>query len=186
MKRPLRHVGIVGVIALLIGVLPATAPAGESEVRPFGRDSLAEIRAARAGQPFIIKFWSLDCPPCRAELSKWGELTQRHPRLDLVLVNVDAEEHAGEAAELLDEHGLGRHQYWIFAHPFPQQLRLAIDPNWYGELPRTYFYSPDHSHHAVSGKLSAEQVERWICAHGLGGSAGDAAQPGTGTSTSTC
>jgi thiol-disulfide isomerase/thioredoxin len=179
----LRHLRIAGIIALLTAVPGGTALPGESQVHPFGGDSLAAILAARSGKPFILKFWSLDCPPCRAELPQWHALTQRHPRLDLVLVNVDGEAHADEVAQLLDEHGLGRHEYWIFAHPFPQQLRLAIDANWYGELPRTYFYSPDHSHHAVSGKLSAEQVERWICAHGLGGHAENDAAPGATAGT---
>jgi thiol-disulfide isomerase/thioredoxin len=179
----LRQLGIAVLISLMTAVPSAMALAGQTQVHPFTRDSLVGIRAARTGQPFIIKFWSLDCAPCRAELPQWDALTRRHPRLDLVLVNVDGAAHADEAARLLDEHGLGRHEYWIFAHPFPQQLRLAIDPNWYGELPRTYFYSPDHSHHAVSGKLSAEQVERWICAHGLGGNAENNTTPGASPGT---
>jgi hypothetical protein len=67
---------------------------------------------------------------------------------------------------------------WIFSDAFPQRLRLEIDPHSYGELPRTYFYSSDHSHHAVSGKLSTEQVERWICEQRLGPGAEHGLQPG--------
>jgi thiol-disulfide isomerase/thioredoxin len=171
-----RPLSLAGIIALLMTLPSLSTPAGESEVRPFGSGSLAEIRAARTGRAFILKFWSLDCAPCRAELPAWTELSRRHPQMDLILVNTDSREHAAEAAALLDEHGLGRHEYWVFAHPFPQQLRLAIDPNWYGELPRTYFHSRDHSHHAVSGRLPKEQVERWICAQFASG-----ADPGPGS-----
>ena len=78
---------------------------------------------------------------------------------------------------VLASHRLGRHEYWKFAHLFPQQLRLTIDPDWYRELPRTYYYSPDHSHHAVSGKLSAEQVERRICTRSSGDGSGHDSHP---------
>jgi len=39
------------------------------------------------------------------------------------------------------------------------KLRFEIDPGWHGEMPRSYFYARDGQRKAVSGGLSAPQIE---------------------------
>jgi hypothetical protein len=53
---------------------------------------------------------------------------------------------------------------WIFANDNHQQLRYAVDPRWYGELPRGYFYAADGSRRAHSGGLTRPQIEAWLSA----------------------
>ncbi|WP_043739740.1 TlpA family protein disulfide reductase [Thioalkalivibrio nitratireducens] len=148
---------------LTVPVLCSGAWAADAGLRPFVQDSIDEIEDSHAGGPFILKLWSLDCGPCRAELPHWSDLARRFPDLALVLVSVDPYEDRHQVETFLTDHGLDGQERWIFADPFVQRLRVAIDPGWYGELPRTYFYPQGHERQAVSGRLSLDRVERWIC-----------------------
>ena len=47
-----------------------------------------------AGRPMLLNFWSLDCPPCRAEAPLLRAFAQAHPALALLGVSVDAPEAA--------------------------------------------------------------------------------------------
>ena len=47
-----------------------------------------------AGQPVLLNFWSLDCPPCRAEAPLLRAFAQAHPALVVLGVSVDAPEAA--------------------------------------------------------------------------------------------
>ena len=42
------------------------------------------------------------------------------------------------------------------------KLRYSIDPTWYGELPRTYFYDADHQITPLSGKISNSFLDTWL------------------------
>ncbi|MFU8790212.1 MAG: hypothetical protein ACNA7G_14370 [Methylobacter sp.] len=43
---------------------------------------------------------------------------------------------------------------WVYANENTQKLQFEIDPGWYGELPRTYFFDSSHQCTGVSGTLS--------------------------------
>ncbi|MBE9539252.1 MAG: hypothetical protein IMF06_09235 [Proteobacteria bacterium] len=51
---------------------------------------------------------------------------------------------------------------WIFSGDFAEKIRYNIDPSWHGELPRSYFYSADHTRQAHSGTLSEQMLIRWL------------------------
>jgi len=57
----------------LVGWLTAAplfaAAALAAEPRPFDTGSMAAIRAAQAGKPFVLALWSVHCPPCREDLT---------------------------------------------------------------------------------------------------------------------
>jgi thiol-disulfide isomerase/thioredoxin len=152
------------VLALAMLLVAGLVQADSADApRPFLRGSLDEIAAARAGRPFVLKLWSLDCPPCRAELPAWGSVIEHHPAVELVLVSVDGIEAAAEVHAALAEAGLGARESWVFADPFVERLRLDIDPAWRGELPRTLFYDTRHEVRAVSGRIHKDELERWLC-----------------------
>ncbi len=137
----------------------------DATVRPFVAGSLEKIAAARRGQPFVLVFWSIDCVHCPRELKTMGELKKRHPRLDLVLVATDTPENASRATQLASRFGLGRVEQWVFADDMPERLRFQVDPDWIGELPRTYFYDRAHHAEAVSGIVSESRLNDWIAAN---------------------
>jgi len=133
-------------------------------LRPFKPTSLAEITAARSGKPFVLLLWSLDCPSCIKEMAGLAAILAKQPDLNWVLVSTDEESYAQEAEAMLRKHGLQGVESWIFADANAQRLRYAIDPAWFGELPRSYFYDASHQRLPHSGVLRSEQIEAWRAA----------------------
>lgn len=159
MKRS--EISMKWILALLLCFSAACASAAQ-EAKPFVRGSYQSIVSARAGKPFIIGFWSLTCTNCRDDLAMFGKLLKKYRDLDLVLVATDTPEQNQELAHTLQSYRLERTESWVFADSFVERLRYEVDPQWYGELPRTYFYDAQGHAVAVSGKLEHAQIERWI------------------------
>ena len=67
----------------------------------------------------------------------------------------------------LRQFGLADVENWIFADADAQPLRYAVDPRWYGELPRGYFYGRDGSRKAHSGGMKAAEITAWLDSAGL-------------------
>ncbi len=149
------------IISLLLCLSAACASAAQ-ETKHFVRGSYQEIVSARAGKPFIIGFWSLTCTNCIDDLAMFGKLAKKYRDLDLVLVATDTPEQKRELAHTLQRYRLERTESWVFADGFVERLRYEVDPQWYGELPRTYFYDARGNAVAVSGKLERVQIERWL------------------------
>jgi thiol-disulfide isomerase/thioredoxin len=129
--------------------------------RPFGRDSYAQIEQAYAGLPLMVAIWSLECPPCMKELEMLGELKLKYPGFNLVLINTDGLEAVVEAEALLSSFGLSSADAWIYASDQPEQLRFSIDPQWYGELPRSYVYH-DGQRQGSSGLIDKMRLQEWL------------------------
>lgn len=156
-------------LALLLGLsVTVAAHAGESNTRaskPFVRGSQQAIVAAHRGKAFILALWSLECTHCRDDLALLGQLQSKYRSLPLVLVATDTPAQDRAIRQVLERYALQRTESWVFADSFVERLRFEIDPRWYGELPRTYFFEADGSATAVSGKIQAGQMERWLEEH---------------------
>lgn len=153
-------------LALLLCFSAACTSAAQ-EIKPFVRGSHEQIVSARAGKPFIISFWSLACTNCRDDLAMFGSLAQKYLDFELVIVSTDSPEQKQEIAQTLQRYrlggaGLSRIESWVFADSFAERLRFEVDTQWYGELPRTYFYDAQGHVMALSGTLDHAQTERWI------------------------
>ena len=151
--------------ALTLGLLLSTwlsssiaAPA----LKPFDSESLDQILQQREGQAFVLVLWSIDCPPCIKELAQIQQLREQFSATNLVLVATDDIGYADEVQQLLAAHQLEQMDNWVFANPMPERLRFRIDPSWYGELPRSYFYQASHQRLAHSGRLSNEMLQGWL------------------------
>lgn len=125
---------------------------------PLGLDTFAEIKASYAGRPFLLSLWSVDCAPCRLELKILGELKAKDPSFPLVIISADSLEQRETASYILEEYGLENVTSWMFADNFTERLRYSIDPNWYGELPRSYLFDATHQAISHSGVLTKEQL----------------------------
>lgn len=134
-----------------------------AETVPFSVNSLAKIKAQYAGRPFILSLWSVnECSYCIAELTLMGTLAKTQKRLPLVLVATDSPEFVPAMQKTLGELGLGKMDSWVFDDAIPERLRHAIDPSWYGELPRTYLYDARHQRETVVGVLSEKRLRAWL------------------------
>lgn len=154
---PRRGCGLI--LATFLGLWAGIATA--QNCHRFVPGSLSQILAARQGKPLVLVLWSTDCSACVSELSVLARSVQEHPGMDLVFVATDDAARADEAQRMLSRHGLGDRESWIFADKNPQRLRYEIDPRWYGELPRSYFYDHTHRRVPVSGKLQQRHLKRW-------------------------
>jgi hypothetical protein len=85
----------------------------------------------------------------------------RYPHLPLVLISTDDISDEAMAAMALKDFAMDGEESWIFADD-AQKLRFEIDPGWYGELPRAYFYDASHHREGVSGRLARERIEAWL------------------------
>ena len=157
-------------VFLLIG---HTALSHAAQLHDFVSGSYHDILATRQDKPFVLVFWSIDCPPCHRELAMLGRLRQHLPRLELVLVATDENVDRHELQEVLNRHRLQATDNWAFADASAQALRYEIDPSWYGELPRSYLFNRRHQRQARSGLLSAELLQVWLKANTQTGTEGN-------------
>ncbi|TAN50060.1 MAG: TlpA family protein disulfide reductase [Methylococcaceae bacterium] len=145
----------------LLGAVLAPIQAAELP-KPYHRTSLAQIRQTYQGERFVLVLWSLLCSTCMKELDVLAKTLREHPGMHLVLISTDEMSDAGEVSAVLEMRGLEAADSWIFADDNVQRMRFVIDPGWYGELPRSYFYAADHQRVAVSGAIDQARLEAWL------------------------
>lgn len=158
--RKFRSAPLLALLPALLSSLPARA-----ELQDFDQDSLPAIEAALAGEPFLLLLWSVHCAPCIAELKALGEVIDDPALPPVVMVATDPASMAEEVGLVLADYGLEDVPGWRFADPMPERLRYAIDPGWYGELPRSYFYAADGTRSAHSGRLTRQHLQDWKAAN---------------------
>jgi len=151
----------ISVAVMLVATLLPLAPCGAAAPQPFVAGSYAQLLDTYGDRPFVLSFWSVDCPPCYRELALWGEYLRRDSGLPLVLVSTDAPAAAAEIEALISQHGLESADSWVFTAP-AQQLRYEIDRRWHGELPRTYLIRHGEVVEAVTGVVDEARIGRWM------------------------
>lgn len=143
-----------------------------SQLQPLHRGSFQKIVADHAGKPFIVALWSVSCTHCGADLEIFERLAKKYAQFNLVLISTDSPEEGAVISRSLNQYQLaqpeprqkraGKVESWVFADSYSERLRYEIDPQWYGELPRTYFYDAQGRATAISGVLEAEKIEQWV------------------------
>lgn len=142
----------------LVIVLLVTSPFSRAEIqlRPFNIDSYKTILEQHQSEIFLMVLWSVDCPPCIDELATLGKFHRSHPEKNIVMVSTDSRHQARTVKDLIYKNGLTNIQQWIFSADSMQSIRFAIDPLWYGELPRSYFHNGKNKRKARSGRLEED------------------------------
>ena len=133
-----------------------------AELSPFDTDSMREIESNHQGRPFIVALWATDCAPCRGELALLRRFADEHPSVAVVLIASDNIENAQAVQDILAEYGLENVESWVFADPNRERLQFAVDPQWFGEVPRAYLYAPSLERSPVSGTLAASRLDAWL------------------------
>ena len=132
------------------------------EFMPFEINTRNVIEKKYLNQPLIISFWSIDCPYCIDDLKKLGKALSKNKNVKLITVCVDGKESAKKAEGILNLAHLPEHERYQYAEVDEDKLRYSIDPTWYGELPRTYFYDTAHQVTPLSGKISNSFLDAWL------------------------
>jgi thiol-disulfide isomerase/thioredoxin len=148
--------------ALLLCLFSMSVSHADTGITIFEKESYQQILDRYQGKPLLLNFWSLDCPPCLKEFSVLSEISRQLPDISIVMVSVDGADTMAEAQQTLNQHGLGHLEHWIFPENHDPVLRYQVDPLWYGELPRNYFFDRQQQRLAHSGSFSLEQVKDWL------------------------
>lgn len=146
----------------LLSLFTIELAAQDDNFKPFTSESFAQIKEHYAGQEFLLGLWSVDCPPCLVELDMMGQLLKLNPDLPFVLISTDSITDRQSAVEFLEDFELEGIESWMFADSFEERLRFSIDPSWYGELPRSYFFDQQHQQQSHSGIMTRELLESWF------------------------
>ena len=141
--------------AILACMLPAVCSAAGSSkpitVTPITAKALKSAIAAQKGHVVVVNFWATWCGPCVQEFPALVQLHQRYGKDGVVVMAVSADSPKDVAGKVLP---FLRKQHAHFAQYLqhskdPQEFIDAFDPNWYGDLPRTFVYDR-------SGRLAKE------------------------------
>ena len=147
---------LVSSLLLLISTLTY---ADTPSVRPFTSGSYQQILQAHDQQGFMLILWSLDCPTCIKDMELLSQIHKARPELKIIMIATDELSASSEIQTLLNKYQLGDLENWVFADDNSQKLRYEIDPSWYSELPRTYFFSATHQREGISGALTLQQYQ---------------------------
>jgi len=148
---------------ILCGISLCSAPLAIADnFKAFSAESFKEIKSSFEGEEFLVGLWSVDCPPCMVEMQYMAELIELNPDIPYVLISTDPIEQREHSAEYLEDVGLEKLKSWMFADSFVERLRFSIDPNWYGELPRSYYFDSTHAMKSHSGIVSEELLRDWF------------------------
>jgi hypothetical protein len=137
-----------------IAVRDLAAPALDTRVKPFGRDTLAAIERQYARTPFWLVLWDLECPYCMKSLGSLATAQRADPQLKIVTISTDPMQSADEIAARLAQLGV-RSDAYAFGDAPREALQYAIDPTWLGEKPRAYRYQAGGNREAISGVIQS-------------------------------
>lgn len=128
-----------------------------------------------AGGARIVTLWSEECGYCKINLDR---LAQFRPR-GLRVVTVLSEQHDAAASlwPELARRGLTA-EAWVFGDEVPERLRHALDPEWRGELPRSYLIDAEGRRQAVSGVLSDAALRAFVSRTGRAATLGGGVRQG--------
>jgi hypothetical protein len=136
-------------------------------LRSFIPGSYQQILKSQADKGFMLVIWSLDCSTCIKDMELLSSIHKSRPELKIVMLSTDEPDAEPAIVKLLDKYQLADLESWVFADDNTQKLRYEIDPGWYSELPRTYFYAASHQREGVSGALKVEDYNNRLNKLGL-------------------
>ncbi|HQR04886.1 MAG: hypothetical protein JSR19_07755 [Proteobacteria bacterium] len=147
------RLAILLLAALCAQALPA--PAAES-LHPLEPETATRLLPERG--PAVVMLWSLDCPYCDDNLALLSRWQKKHPGLVVIRIATDSID-AASAIRARLRHYPVTGPCWVFGAAAPERIRHAIDPTWHGELPRSYLIGHDGHRQAISGRITATQLE---------------------------
>ena len=131
-------------------------------IKEFNSASLSLIEESYTGQPFVLIVWSIDCLPCREEFEMIREVKILHPKLNVVTVATESFLEYPEVEVILEKIFFQKAEHWAYAVSHSSKIRYSLDPKWYGELPRAYFYNRLGKRIPVSGAIKKSQLLEWF------------------------
>ena len=148
-------------ISFLVLVLVMTCNVcvyAQPDLKPFVSGSYQQMLDNNAKKPFMLVVWSLDCSSCIKDMTLLNEIHRENPALKIIMLAADEPSMGEQVKPLLSKYKMDGVENWLFADENTEKLRFEIDPKWYGELPRTYFFNAVHQRVGISGVLSKKDI----------------------------
>ena len=154
LKKPFLSVAVI-----LLALVNNPAQAGQPVLKKFTSGSYQQILASKANQPFMLVVWSITCSSCLKDMALLSSIHKKRPELKMIMLATDDLSEAGQIQTILENSQLSSIENWVYADENTQKLQFELDPEWFGELPRTYFFDQAHQREGISGVLSKEDYE---------------------------
>jgi thiol-disulfide isomerase/thioredoxin len=146
---------LISIFLLAASIAQASSPVS---LQLFDIGSFEQIVVDKNKQDHLVILWSFDCPPCITELEKISELHLQFPDYQLTLINTDAVDEQVRVKKILQQFNLAGLDNWGFANSDEEKLRYDIDPRWYGDLPRSYFFPLQGKIKRLRGALTSAEL----------------------------
>ncbi len=129
----------------------------------FDKEQFVTVKKQNLGKQWLMLLWSVDCPPCFKELAIIQKLQNQHNDLAVVIINTDADDEiTEERIKIIKKFELDKLSNFHFVDGKSEQSRYIVDPNWFGELPRSYFVESNGKFHGKSGVVNESVLIQWL------------------------
>ena len=137
---------------LFASLLASTAQA--ADFIALDRHSARRLTEAESyRQPTIVALWSSDCSHCKKNLQFLSVHAKTNKRLRII--TLAAEQASSDLGPMLDRYAIAGQRY-AYGSDSPEAIAYAIDPNWAGELPRTFLFDGNGNKQKLSGVISPQ------------------------------
>lgn len=140
---------------LAMGPVNAAAPAvakSMAQVQLLDKAQASQLlRADRYKRPTLVVLWSTECSYCKRNLQWLKALSADKSRFDLI--SVATEPMSPAVSKVLAQHKLNG-QHWAYGSELPEAVAYALDADWAGELPRSYWFDGQGGRQVLSGVLT--------------------------------
>jgi thiol-disulfide isomerase/thioredoxin len=133
--------------------------------QPFSKPAFEKMKQQQLGKRWLMVLWSLDCPACFKELKLIQTLQLEHngKALNVIFINADDTDEVNlERQQVLVSYEMNNFTNFYFTDGQGDLNRYQIDPQWYGELPRSYFVDELGKPHGKSGLLDEKLIKKWL------------------------
>jgi thiol-disulfide isomerase/thioredoxin len=138
--------------------LIAAGPLAAADFTPLDRlEAKQLLNPDSHQQPTIVALWSSDCNYCKKNLKLLSRLAKSNKQLRLI--TLAAEPESAELLPMISPYALAGPRY-VYGTDNPEAIAYAIDPNWRGELPRTFVFDGRGGKVIVAGVISTGTVEK--------------------------
>jgi len=147
--RPLATTVIV--LSFALGTARAEVPSTEADYDLVRPDGEVVHTADFLGQPVVLNFWAVWCPPCRAEIPTFSQFADDNPEVAVLGVAVDSGPTSG-----LDRVG----QRLGIRYPVVDSTQEVLDAYRVAGLPTTVILDSEGRLSTVhQGLMTAEQLD---------------------------
>jgi thiol-disulfide isomerase/thioredoxin len=153
---------VIACFFLLLSLIAFPGHTQPAVLKSFVPGSYQQLLDSNANKPFMLVIWSITCSSCLKDMALLNKMHKAYPEINMVMLATDDATATEEIQQILTKNELTSLENWLFADGNPQKLRYEIDPKWYGEQPRTYFFNKSHGREGISGILSQEDYETFF------------------------